>query len=405
MSREVVVTGVGTIGAHGAGTKALAAALAAGAPLATEIDRSDRWHAPASARWAALVPALDLGRWLPASQARRLGRPSRLAVASARMALDEAGLPSLEGLRTSVVLATAFGAVSFTEKLVTQILTEGPEAAQPFYFSECVANAAAAQVAIALGATGANVTITQREAGPLLALSHGAREVAEGRADVAIAGAAEEITPFLHALLDRFRATARAERGLDEAPRPLDARRNGFLAGEGAAALVLEAADAAAARGAHPLARIAATGAGFDATASASDWGSGDEALGPRLAAVLDRGRVPRETVDRVVSGASGARRGDRLEAKTLRSAWGGRPVPPVLTPKAVIGEYGGGILAAGVLAVRGAEFGRPTAWTAPDPEMTIAPHDGSPLPVPRRVLLTGLAAGGAAAWAVLERI
>ena len=92
-----------------------------------------------------------------------------------------AGIGPFERRRVAVVLATAFGALLFTEKLVHQILDEGPESAQPFYFSECVANAAAARVAIALGARGANVTITEREAGPLLALARAAQEVREGR--------------------------------------------------------------------------------------------------------------------------------------------------------------------------------------------------------------------------------
>ena len=171
---------------------------------------ADSHHLDASARHAALVPRLDLSPWLPPAQARRLGMPSRWAVAAARMAVEDARIGSLEGRRVCVVLATAFGAVLLTEKLVRQILDEGPEAAQPFYFSECVANAAAAQLAIALGAHGANVTITQREAGPLLALARGAHEVREGRADVAIVGSADEMTPLLHALLDRYRSLAKA---------------------------------------------------------------------------------------------------------------------------------------------------------------------------------------------------
>jgi 3-oxoacyl-[acyl-carrier-protein] synthase II len=215
-----VVTGLGVVGAHGLGRDPLRAALLAGRPLSSEIDRTGGYHAADSSRLAALVPKVDFTRWLPQAEARRLSVPSRFAVVAARLAIEDAGLGSLEGRRVAVVLATAFGALLFTEKLVRQILDEGPESAQPFYFSECVANAAAARVAIALGARGANVTITEREAGPLLALARGAQEVSEGRADVAVAGAADEMTPLLHALLDRFRGTARTGRGLDEAPRP-----------------------------------------------------------------------------------------------------------------------------------------------------------------------------------------
>jgi 3-oxoacyl-[acyl-carrier-protein] synthase II len=320
------------------------------------------------------------------------------------MALQDAGLASLEGRRVAVVLATAFGALLFTEKLVRQILEEGPEAAQPFYFSECVANAAAARVAIALGAQGANVTITEREAGPLLALARGAHEVREGRADVAVAGSADEMTPLLHALLDRFRGTARAGNGSDEAPRPFDASRNGILAGEGASVLVIEREDDAVRRGARLVSRIAASGAAFDPTASVSDWGHGEDALARALRRVLSRAGHDVSGIDRIVSGASGARRGDRLEAATLRAAWGDVPLPAIVTPKAVVGEFGGGLLAGAVLTAEGAPFGRPVGFTTPDPGCSVGPHDGGPLSIPRRLLITALAAGGAAAWAVLER-
>jgi 3-oxoacyl-[acyl-carrier-protein] synthase II len=399
-----VITGLGVVGAHGVGRDSLFDALRVGRPLASDIDRSAGYHAADSSRLAALVPKVDLARWLPPAEARRLSMPSRFAVAAARMAVEEAGGATLQDRRVAVVLATAFGALLFTEKLVRQILDEGPESAQPFYFSECVANAAAARVAIALGARGANVTITEREAGPLLALARGAQEVREGRADVAIAGAADEMTPLLHALLDRFRATARARPGRQEAARPFDAARDGVLAGEGASAVVIEREDAARARGATVLARVIASGAAFDATAPVSDWGDGGAALGRALSRTLARAGVELASVDRIVSGASGARRGDRLEAETLAGAFGAEHVPPVVTPKGVVGEYGGGLLASAVAATQGAAFGRVTTLENHDPALPVAPHDGSALPAPRRVLVSALAAGGSAAWAVLER-
>ena len=403
MRPAAVVTGLGSVGPHGIGTASLEAALLAGRPLATEIDRSEGYHEHDSSRLAALVPKLDVTSWLPPAEARRLSVPSRFAVVAARMALADAGIAAVDGRRVAVVLATAFGALLFTEKLVRQILEEGPESAQPFYFSECVANAAAARVAIALGARGANVTITEREAGPLLAVARGAQEVREGRADLAIAGSAEEMTPLLHALLDRFRSTARAGSSV-EAPRPFDAARNGVLAGEGASVCVIEREDEARARGARLLARVAGSGAAFDSTASVSDWGDGHAPLARALRAMLARAGTDIEEIDRIVSGASGSRRGDRLESATLTAAWGGAPLPPVLTPKAVHGEFSGGMLAAAVLAAQGAPFGRPSAFTTRDPALGVAPHDGSPLAAPRRVLVTALAPGGAAAWTLLER-
>jgi len=414
---ETVITGLGTIGPCGHGREALAAALAAGRPVATEVDRGAGLHREGGARLAALVGERDLSRWIPPAAARRMSFSSKLAVAAARMALADAGLDEADaggetgpggaghgGPRIGVYLATTFGAGLTTETLLRQILLEGAEAAQPFCFSECVANAAAARLAIAVGARGPNVTVTQRESGPILAVARGAQAVREGRVDLALAGAVEEMTPLLHALLDRFGALARPEGALGEMPRPFDRRRNGFLAGEGATLLVLEREEAARARGARALVRVAWSGAAFDATASASDWGDGHASLAPLLRAGLGEAPGGAAGVDAVVSGASGARRGDRLEARVLRAAWAEVPLPPVLAPKAVVGEYGGGVLAPGLLALDGAPFGPAIGFEAPDPEAGIAPHAGGGRKAPSRVLLTGLASGGAAAWLILER-
>jgi 3-oxoacyl-[acyl-carrier-protein] synthase II len=401
-----VITGLGTIGPCGHGREALAAALAAGKPVVAAVDRGAGLHREGGARLAALVGERDVSRWVPPAAARRMSFPSKIVVAAARMALAEAGIGATEagGPRVGVYLSTTFGSGLATEELLRQILLEGADAAQPFYFSECVANAPAAQLAIAIGARGPNVTLTQRESGPLLAVARGAQAVREGRVDRALAGAVEEVTPLLHALLDRFGALARAEGALPEMPRPFDRRRDGFLAGEGATVLVLEREDTARARGARALARVAWSGAAFDATATVSDWGDGHAPLAAAVRAGLDEAPGGAAGVGAVVSGASGARRGDRIEARVLRAAWGEAPLPPVLVPKAVTGEYGGGILAPGLLALEGAHFGPTPGFAEPDPAAGVTPHAGGARPIPSRVLLTGLASGGGAAWLVLER-
>ena len=402
MPGDPVVTGLGAIGPWGLGREPLAAALASGRPIGIEVDRASGFHRDRSARRAALVPPIDLGRWLPPAQARRMAAPSRWSVAAARMALEDAGLPSAASRRACVVMATAFGSVLFTERLVRQVIEEGPEAAQPFYFSECVANAAAAQVGLSVEARGANVTITQHEAGPLLALAHAAAEVREGRADLALAGATDEMTPLLHALLDRYGALAREAPGRAEAPRPFDRRRDGFLAGEGAVVLVVERETAARARGARMLARIANSASAFDPTATESDWGTGDVGLAAALLAAWQRDGFDSGAITGVVSGASGARRGDALEGRVLRRAWGENALPPVVAPKGVVGEYGGGILGSALAAVGGAPFGALESVEEQDPAVRIGLHAGA-LP-PGAILVTALAAGGAAAWVVLER-
>jgi 3-oxoacyl-[acyl-carrier-protein] synthase II len=397
----VVVTGLGTVGACGAGGAGLAAALAAGVPAAAEVDRAAGYHRPGSARLACLVHGMPLSPWLAPAEARRMSPPSKFAVAAARMALAEAGAVE-DDEATAVVLAITFGPSSYTEGMLRQIFLDSPESVSPFLFTESVANAAAAQVGIACRARGPNVTIAQREAGALLAVGRGAAEVASGRVRRALVGAVEEMTPLLHAVLDRFGALARANGGGEELARPLDRRRNGYLAAEGATVLVLEREEDAARRGARPLARVAGWGSAFDPSAPPHGWGEGKAGLARALGRSLARAGAALPEVERIVSGASGARAGDRLEARTLRAAWGEAPLPPLVAPKAVTGEHGGGFLAAAVLAAAGAPVAT-AAGFAPDPALGVSPANGALLPAPRLTLVTSLAAGGAAAWLLLS--
>lgn len=398
MSRPILLTGLGTVGAYGCGAESLRRTLAAADPASqlAEVDRSAGYHRTHGARRAFLLGSTRLGEWLTAGEARRMSPPSKLAVAAARMALRCAGLADGEFEATSVSLATAFGPSSASEALLKQILCEGPESTSPFYFTESVANAPAAQIAILCRARGPSVTVCQREAGQLIALGQAAGDVAAGKVPRALAGVVEEMTPLLHALLDRFGALA------EEVARPFDRRRDGFVAAEGATLVVLEPEETALARGGRPLARVLAWGSAFDPTAPRTGWGSGPGQLGRALRRSLERAGLEIGAIDRIVSGASGSVDGDRLEAAFLRAAWGDRPLPPVLVPKATVGEYGGGFLGAAVLAAAGAPFGPTPGFAEPDPELGIIPYDGAALPPPSIVLVTSLAAGGAAAWLVL---
>jgi 3-oxoacyl-[acyl-carrier-protein] synthase II len=398
----VVVTGLGVIGPFGVGREALLAGLVAGEPHLAEVDRSAGYHRGSGSRLVSPVSG-DFARLLPPGAARRMSPPARLAVAAAKLALADAGLDAAaEQSATGIVTATAYGPTWVTEKLLEQIFRQGPEAASPALFTESVANASAAQMALVLRARGPNATITQREASDLIALGEGARWIRAGRVDRVLVGIVEDQVPILHALLDRFGALAHATGDLPERPRPFDRRRNGLLLAEGSVALLLESAGAAAARGARPLARLLGAGAAFDPTAPAWDWGTGAEGLAAALTRALARSGLDPAAIDLVVSGASGSVRGDRLEALTLRRTFERFGMPPVFAPKGTTGEYGGGALAAAMLAAAGARFGAASGFEIEDPELALAPASAPLAAPPETVLAAAFAAGGAAAWALL---
>lgn len=402
---NAVVTGVGTIGPWGVGLEALADALQQGELRLSEVDRSKGFHAKSSSRTAGLVDPGVYREWLPGKAARRMSVNSRMTLAAARMAAKSAELEESEvgGERTAVSMGTSFASSEFTARLLEQINENGPQAASPFLFMETVANAYAGQVAMHFDARGSNSTVTQREASGALAVARALYQLSSGPADRVIAGTVDEMSPLPHAILDRFRALARPDADGQELPKVFDKDRAGFIASEGATVFLLEPEELAKQRNAKIFGRVRCAIRAFDPTAPSHDWGTGATELSAALVRGLERNGLAPSDIDRIVSGASGSKTGDRLEALVLKEAWAGLELPTVLAPKSVTGEYGGGQLAAAILALSDQIFAPTPGFEKIDPDLEIRPYDGSPMTTPARVLVSSLASGGAACWFVLE--
>lgn len=401
----VVVTGVGVISGLSCGITAIAETIRAATLRTYEVNRQAGYHLPESSRLAVLSGGANLSAWVSPSMGRRMSVPSKFAVAAARMALADGGLSSaVEGPRTAVVMSNALGTTDCTERLLRTALLDSPEAVSPFTFTESVSNAATAQIAIDCKAQGSNLTIVQREAGILTAVGRGAAEIAAGRADRALVGGVEEVPPLMHALLDRMQSLVRPQHEGGEVPRPFDRRRSGFLVSEGAVVLILENEQLARSRGARIRVRVRSFGGAFDASAPRIGWGRGDAVLADALRDGIARAGLTPADIGRIVSGASGSIAGDRLEAHMLRRVWRGMTLPPILAPKSVTGQYGGGFLAAAVLAASEESFASPGDFSV-DPELGIVPYAREPLPPPSVTLTTSLASGGAASWLLLEHV
>lgn len=415
---RIAISGWGLVAAAGCGPAAAERAFAAGELPLREVDRSAGYHRPAGARLAALVDEVSYQPWLPARLARRMSPPSRFSVVAAKIALERAGLAGdaapeapVAGLPqdTSVVISTSFGPSSYTEELLRQIFHDSPMAASPFLFTEAVANAPAAQTALALKAFGPNLTITQREAGPLAALDHGKLDLENGRAGRAMIASVDEMNPLLHAGLDRYGALAgsrRPRRGTPaeiEVARPFDHQRNGFVAAEGSTALLLEPLEVVAARGGRPVGLLGGYAAAFDPTGGVASYGREPGPTGIALARELDRLGISLEGIDAIVSSAAGSRQGDAYEAHLLEALFRGAPLPPILTPKAYAGSHGGAPLGFACWLLDGGLPAPTPGFLAVDPELGIRPYAGGPLPSRPRLLVVAAAVGGLSACQVLE--
>lgn len=406
MREPILITGAGTVSSAGLGLEALRERLEDGLPRLSEVPEIGEPRR-ASARMAAQLGEDPYSPWLSPREARRMSPASRMAVCTARMAVDAAGLEKadLEGRDSAVCVGTAFGSTTYTSALLEQVRQQGPPSISPLLFMETVANAHAGQEALAFGATGANITVSQRESSALLALARGAYLLQAGRSNFVLAGSVDEVSPVLHWMLDRCGALARPSASEDlELARVFDLDRNGFILAEGGTTFLLERASQARARGAQCLAEVRAWARANDPSAPVAGWGSGHAELSRRLVRRLNQLDVTPDSIDLVVSGANGNRRGDLLEARVLHDAFGGS-IPPVVTPKAVTGEYGGGFLASALLALEPLDWAVPRGYRKFDPATGIRPHAGQSLGRPGRVLVTTLASGGTACWLVLDRV
>lgn len=386
------ITGFGSVLACGRDVGEIAASFAVGKHTWQAMDPPPGRPRRSPARAVGRVSDEAVRAWLSPIKARRMGRPSRLAVAAASMALADAGLGEEKDLgETALVLATSFGPAIYTEKLLSQIFEEEPTAASPALFTESVANAPAAQIALQQQARGANVTITQREAGSWLALHQGAKLLRTGRAERVLVGAVDEVSPILHDALDRFGALAKGD---DPTPLPYDRRRRGFVLAEGATVMVLESSAPDASYG-----EVVFGGGAFDPRSAPTGFPPDAGPLAEDLRAALDaRGW---KNVDAVVGSASGSVPGDRAEALWIRSALG--VATSVSTPAGVAGHCGAAVLAGAMVLLAGGKVACPEAHSI-DPELGLLPYTGGDWRSPRRLLGLAVAPGGSASWVGLER-
>ena len=391
---RIAITGIGSILPCGADAGEAGRALAEGRCRWQTLPGDDV-HRLGAATAAGLVDDAALAPWLHPLKARRMGRPSRLAVAAAQMAVADAGIGDEAFDAVGVVLATSYGPASFTERLLQQVFLEEPTAASPALFTESVANAPAAQIALTLGARGPNVTVTQREAGPALALTQAARMLRTGRARRVLVGAVDEVSPVLHAVLDRFGVLAT---GTDPRPAPYHPQRRGFVLSEGVTVLVLEPVHDA--RPVH--AWFAFGGAAFDARARPTGYPPDGRVLAQALERSLSTAGWEKQDVDAVVTGASGSLDGDRADARLVCALFGeGRTV---VAPKAVAGECGAAPLLAAVQVAAGLPPPRCPPIDVSESDLGVLPYTEGGWNPPERTLCVTLAVGGSCAWFGLEK-
>ena len=281
---------------------------------------------------------------------RKMDRLSRMAVASARMAVDDSAinLDSVNLDRMGIILGTAYGSTDVSVQFAGTLFDEGPRMVSPSLVPNSVMNAPAGHTSIELKFRGINSTVNHHETSGETAIAYAAAEINRGSADIMLTGGVEIISEFFFEILNRFKALSPLDEGIEEA-RPFDTMRNGFIAGEGAGILCLEDMEHAKARGAFPYCEIA--GWGMSAYPSPpTDWPS--DPKGPALAMTraLESAGIGPDELDYICASANGGRKLDILEAKALSNVFTTKEKRPFVSSiKGAVGESfsSGGIRAA----------------------------------------------------------
>ncbi|MET9121527.1 beta-ketoacyl-[acyl-carrier-protein] synthase family protein [Streptomyces sp. NPDC004528] len=351
--RRVVVTGLGAVTPLGVGAGELWRGLLEGRCGIRELAGEEFAGLPV--RIAGTVP-VDPARLLPRPQARRMNRAARFAVLAAREAWEDAGLDpagteesGLPPERVGVSVGSILGDASVLVGGDRALRERGPRAVSPLTTPMTVPSQAASQVSLALRITGEARTVTSACASGTEAVGQAVDRIRHGRVDLALAGGAEAVvTPAIMASFAAMRALSAHPAGPTSPSRPFAGDRDGFVNGEGAGFLLLEAEEHARARGARVYCEAAGWGLSADAHHLAAPDPSGRGIALALRRAVEDSGAHVLDVVH-VNAHATATVDGDLAEADALRAVFGAR-VPVVTALKGHLGHLQGA--AGGVEAV-----------------------------------------------------
>ena len=348
MTDRVVITGLGAITPLGTTWTQTWAGLTSGHSGVDRISHFD--PSPFSTQIAAEVKGFDPEASLSVKQIRRMSRASMLAVVAAREAVADAGLdPEFDGVDAAVVMNSAVS--GFTEvQDATRLLDAGQaRRISPRFVPSALTNMPACEIAIDLGIHG-HVNASA------LACASGAHALIEartllraGEADVVIAGGCDAaITPVMFAGLTAMNAMTKNNESPQQASRPFDRDRDGFVFGEGAVVFIVEALSHARERGARVYAEIlggALTSDGFNVVAP----DPGAVHASAAISRALTRSGLAPDDIDMICAHGTSTPANDRTETKAIRQAFGSAADSVAVTaPKSMTGHLIG---AAGALA------------------------------------------------------
>src|SRR5487761_2225327 len=357
--RRAVITGLGVVSCVGSGLDRFFDGLFG--------------EAPTGYRYVTDFDPLD---YLDPKEARQTDRFAQFSVASAQMALDDAGELDVDPMRAGVIFATGVGGLETLQEQMSVLIEKGPRRVSPRLVPMMMSNAGAAAISMRFGLRGPCETVVTACASATQAIGNAARVIASGRCDVVVTGGAEAAmsptgaTPPI-GVAAFANMTALSTSGFS---RPFDQRRDGFVIAEGGAALVLEEFERARSRGAHIYAEVLGSASTADAYHITAPMPGGEGALACMEFALEDAGLRAADVAHINAHGTSTGLN-DLAEAQAITKLFG-HPSPPVTSFKGVTGHSlgaAGAIEAVAVCLTLERELIPPTVGLEElDPEITI---------------------------------
>jgi 3-oxoacyl-[acyl-carrier-protein] synthase II len=320
MTQRVVVTGMGAVTPLGIGADVCWDEIIHGrsgiGPL-TLFDASEY-----DSRIAGEVKDFDPTPYADARDLKRMDRFVQMAVAATRLAVADAGLVIDDANRTrvGVLIGSGIGGIGTWEDEFRKIIEKGPNRVSPLLIPKLIADMAAGQVSIMLGAQGPNLAVVTACASGSHAIGEAFEIIRRGAADVMITGGAEAaIRPSAMGGFCSAKALSTRNDEPQRASRPFDRDRDGFVIAEGSGIVVVERLDHALARGAHIRGEIIGYGMSGDAfhiTASPPDGEGGARAM----AAALAEAQLNPEGVDYINAHGTSTEVNDKSETRAISS-------------------------------------------------------------------------------------
>lgn len=357
--KAVVVTGVGLVSPVGLTVgEAWDSILSgrSGVRSITEFDASSH-----SVRIGGTVEGFDVTRHLSAKEAKRMDRFIHYAFGASAEALADSGLDfgSCDTDRIGISIGSGIGGLQGIENAHQSLMDGGPRRVSPFLVPSSIINMAAGNISIFYGLRGPNLSTVTACAAGTHNIGVSARMIAAGDADVMLAGGAEKcITPLGVAGFSSARALSQRNDSPEQASRPWDSDRDGFVLSEGAAIIVLESYAHARRRGANIYARLAGFGNSADAHHITQPTESGEGAQRCMARALEDAGLNP-EDIDYINAHGTSTMVGDAAEAAAVRRLFYADSAPkvPMSSTKSMtghmVGAAGGAEAAFCLLALR----------------------------------------------------